>query len=257
VRELFEEISDERRLGPVEAARRAVKPQLPRRFYQSASIAETEEGFRILLDGRPVRTPAGRFVAVPARPIAHALTAEWDAQHEHINPVSMPVTRLVNSVIDGVADQAAAVGAEVEQYLASDLLFYRAEAAGLAEREAVLWDPILAWVREAFSARFLLATGVVFTAQPQSGLANVAAAIPRDPWRLGAVHSMTTLTGSALLALAVLGGRLTAEEAWSAAHVDEDWNFEQWGRETLALERRAFRFAEMNAAATLIAGLAS
>ncbi len=77
----------------------------------------------------------------------------------------------------------------------------------------------------------------------------------REAWRLGALNVVTTLTGSALLALALAAGRLTADEAWAAAHVDEDWNMEFWGRDELALQRRAYRFAEMAAAAGVLGAL--
>jgi chaperone required for assembly of F1-ATPase len=239
-------------IDPVEAARRAVRAQLPRRFYRSAQVGEAEGEFRLLLDGRPARTPARHVLAVPSRALARAMADEWEAQGKHIDPTRMPVTRLVNSIIDGVRTAAAPVAAEIARYLASDLLFYRAETPGLATRQVALWDPVLAWAGEEFGAKFLLGEGVTFVEQPEAALAGVRRVIPDDPWRLGAVHSMTTLTGSALLAIAVLRRRLSAEEAWQAAHVDEDWNFEQWGRDTLALERRAFRFAEMQAAAKLL-----
>jgi chaperone required for assembly of F1-ATPase len=165
----------------------------------------------------------------------------------------MPLTRLANSIIDGVTDAAAAVAAEVEKYLASDLLFYRAEGPdGLVAREAAAWDPVLAWAREALGARFVTAQGMVHVAQPASALAVANAAIPRDPWRLGAVHAITTLTGSALIAIALARGALTIDQAWDAAHVDEDWNMAFWGRDEIALERRAARFAEMQAAALIL-----
>jgi chaperone required for assembly of F1-ATPase len=168
----------------------------------------------------------------------------------------MPLTRLANSVIDGVADAPAAVAADAGKYLASDLVCYRAEAPeGLVARQAGAWDPILAWAHETLGARFLPAQGMTYVAQPESALAAARAAFPHDPWQLGAFHAVTTLTGSALLALAALHGRLTAEEAWQVAHVDEDWNMEFWGRDELALERRAARFAEMQAAATVLAEL--
>ena len=108
---------------------------------------------------------------------------------------------------------------------------------------------------QALGARFAVGEGVVYVAQPEAALAAACAAIPTDPWRLGAVHTLTTITGSALIALALACGRLTAEEAWQAAHVDEDWNMEQWGRDELALERRAFRLAELRAAATVLGSL--
>jgi chaperone required for assembly of F1-ATPase len=143
---------------------------------------------------------------------------------------------------------------EIEKYLASDLLFYRAEApAGLVERQAYHWDPVLAWAQDAFGARFVLAQGVVHVAQPAAAIAAARAYIPAEPWRLGALASITALTGSALLALALAAGRLDVAAAWAAAHVDEDWQMSQWGRDDLALERRDFRFAEMQAAAKVLA----
>jgi chaperone required for assembly of F1-ATPase len=105
-------------------------------------------------------------------------------------------------------------------------------------------------------APFVPVLGVVHVEQPSSALASAAALIPGDPWRLGAVHAITTLTGSALLALAVLHGRLTPDETWAAAHLDEDWNLQQWGEDELARQRRAYREAEMRAAATVLATLA-
>jgi chaperone required for assembly of F1-ATPase len=110
--------------------------------------------------------------------------------------------------------------------------------------------------KDTLGADFTTGEGVVHIAQPQAALDAAAAAIPDDPWRLGALHVITTLTGSALLALAVLRGELSVDDAWRAAHVDEDWNMEQWGRDEFALERRAFRRAEMQAAATVLQNLA-
>jgi chaperone required for assembly of F1-ATPase len=253
MRDLFDDLFRRDPIDPVEAARRALRPQLPRRFYRSAGVGEAEGEFRLLLDGRPVKTPARHPLALPTRALAQAIAGEWQQQGERIDPARMPLTRLANSIIDGVTTATAPVAAEIAKYLASDLLLYRADTPGLVARQAALWGPVLDWAREALGAKFILAEGVIFVEQPEEALANARSAIPADPWRLGALHSMTTLTGSALLALAVLRGRLRTEEAWAAAHVDEDWNLELWGRDARALERRAFRFAEMQAAATLLA----
>jgi chaperone required for assembly of F1-ATPase len=254
LRDIFTDLFASERPDPVEAARRAMRPPLPRRFYRQAAVEETDGGFRVVLDGRPVRTPARGFLIAPSRRLADAIAAEWDAQGETIEPATMPLTRLANSIIDGVAAAPAPVAADIGKYLGSDLLFYRVEGPQrLVERQTQLWDPVLAWAREAFGARFVLAQGVVHAAQPEGALAAARAAIPADPWRLAAAHVITTLTGSALLALAMLRGRLTAEEAWVAAHVDEDWNMEQWGRDEIALARRAARRAELGAAATVLA----
>jgi chaperone required for assembly of F1-ATPase len=247
--------------NPIEAARRAMRPLLRRRFYTNAATAPAApaaEGFAVRLDDKPARTPAGRPLVAPNAALAQAIAAEWSAQGETIDPGTMPLTRLANAVIDGVADRSAAVAAEVDKYLASDLVCYRAGSpTGLVDRQARHWDPVLAWARDALGADFVSTEGVVHVVQPPVALAAARAAIPADPWRLGAVHAVTTLTGSALIALALAHGRLTADAAWQAAHVDEDWNMEQWGRDDLALERRAFRFAELQAAATVLQALSA
>ncbi len=254
MRDILEDIFLNSPLDPVEAARRSLRPQRHRRFYRNAHVAEGSGPFAILIDGRPVRTPARRPLEAPTRALAQAFAAEWNAQGEFIDPSSMPLTRLANSIIDGVVEAPVSVAAEIEKYLGSDLLVYRAQGPdGLVARQSRAWDPIIDWARETLGAHFVLAEGITFVAQPQAAVAATRTAIPRDPWRLGALQAMTSLTGSALIALAVLAGRLSAEEAWAAAHVDEDWNMEFWGRDELALERRGFRFAEMKAAASVLA----
>jgi chaperone required for assembly of F1-ATPase len=238
---------------PTEAARRSTRPILRRRFYATVTTARVPEGQAVELDRKPVRTPAGRVLAAPTPALAQAIAAEWAAQGEMIDPAKMPHTRLANAIIDGVTKRPGPIAAEVEKYLACDLVCYRADRPqGLRERQAEHWDPILAWARDALGARLRVGEGVVHLAQPEAALASARAAIPADPWRLGAVHAVTTLSGSALIALALSRGGLSAEAAWRAAHVDEDWNMEQWGRDERALERREFRFAEFSAAVAVL-----
>ncbi len=242
--------------NPVEAARRAVRPAPRRRFYAKVATAPVAEGYAVELDGKPLRTPARRALAAPNLALAEAIAAEWDAQHELIEPAKLPLTRLANSIIDGVVDQPGPVAAEIAKYLASDLLFYRAtNPAQLVARQQQHWDPVLDWAAQSLGARFTRTEGVIHVAQPQVAIDAARAAIPDDAWRLGAAHAATTLTGSALIALALVRGCLSAAAAWQAANVDEDWNMEQWGRDELALERRAFRFAELQAAATVLAAV--
>src|SRR6185295_1541121 len=253
MRDLFEDIFADEPRDPVAAVRRALRPQLRSRFYERAAVVEGEGGFAVALDGRPVMTPARRKLAAPKRGLAQALAAEWEAQREVIDPGHMPLTRLANTIIGGVADNTAAVTAELVKYLGSDLVCYRAESPdGLIERQARAWDSVLSFAREALGAHFAPAQGMTFVAQSEAALAAARAAIPQDPWRLGALHAITTLTGSALIALAVLHGALSVDDAWAAAHVDEDWNMEFWGRDALALKRRAFRYTEMQAACRVL-----
>jgi chaperone required for assembly of F1-ATPase len=212
-----------------------------------------QHGVGITLDGKPVLTPRRRAFVAPTQALATAIAAEWNAQAEFIDPRQMPLTRLANTVIDAVAEDPEPVADEIAKYLGSDLLFYRAEApVGLIEREERAWDPVLAWAREIFGAHFVLTQGVVHVQQPQEAVAAMQRVIPREPWQLAAVSSLTTLTGSALMALAVAQDAIDADSAWTAAHVDEDWQMAQWGRDELALERRAYREAEFQAAVSVL-----
>jgi chaperone required for assembly of F1-ATPase len=254
MRDIFTEIFENQPLDPMESARKGGRPTLRKRFYSQAHVGEgTRDGFPVLLDGKQVTTPARRPLAAPTRALAEAIAQEWQAQAALIDPGRMPLTRLANAVIDAVTDQAPAVADEIAQYLGSDLLCYRADAPeGLVAWQAQAWDPWLIWASEALGARFVLAQGVVHVAQPKEAVAAMRSAIPGEPWPLGAVSSITALTGSALIALALAEGALDVEAAWAAAHVDEDWQMSQWSRDELALARRDYRFAEMQAAATVL-----
>ncbi len=237
--------------NPIPAARR--EASLRRRLYRAVTTAPVAEGHAVRLDDRPVRTPARRVLAAPTVRLAQALAAEWAAQREVIDPVRMPLTRLANAIIDGVAAQPAPVAAEIAKYLSTDLLFYRAASPReLVERQGRHWDPILAWAADVLGAHFVRTEGVIYVAQARAALQAARNAMPDDSWRLGALHAATTLTGSALIGLALAAGSLSVEDAWVAANVDEDWNMEQWGRDELALARRGLRQAEFQAAATIL-----
>lgn len=245
-------MTDDRTSGPKTGSDRVAA--LPKRFYAAAEAVEEDGQFRLKLDGRLARTPTRSPVAVPSRRIGEALAGEWNAQAERIDPARMPLTRMVNAAIDGVAAEMTSVRADILSYAGTDLLCYRADdPRGLVERQLAAWDPILEWAADRFGARLVLAAGVMHVAQPQASLDRLKAELDSvdDPFALTGLHVMTTLTGSALLALAVRHQRLDAAEAWSAAHVDEDWNMAQWGEDALALARRADRFDEMTAAALL------
>jgi len=256
MRELFEEGAGPTPLDPTEAARRSSRAPLRNRFYEQAAVVPVAEGFAVALDGRTVHTPARRALVAPAAAIAEAISAEWAAQAKVIDPLAMPLTRLANSIVDGVAERAGEVAADILKYLGSDALFYRAEhPEALVARQAERWDPVLFWAAERLGARFVLAEGVMHVRQPEPAIAAARAALPGDPWRLGALHAVTTLTGSALLALALLHGHLAAEAVWDVAYVDEDWNAEQWGLDEEAALRRMARRRDFDAAAVVLSAL--
>jgi len=240
--------------NPMDKAQQLARPPLPRRFYEHATTGPHEAGFAVLLDGRVARTPARKALAVPRRDIAEAMAAEWEAQSGEIDPATMPLTRLVNSALDRVSGEMAAVRNDIGKHAASDMTFYRAEGPqSLIDAEERLWSPILAAAERALGVRFVLAQGIVHVAQDPAVAAAVGRAVaPFDALRLAALHSMTTLTGSALIALAVARGELTPAEAWTAAHAGEDWQMAHWGRDDAALAERAERWREMEAAALVL-----
>jgi chaperone required for assembly of F1-ATPase len=231
--------------------REALRPPLPKRFYTEVSVREEPAGgFAIFLDGRPVRTPKKLPLLVPTRALADAIAAEWAAQVERIDPASMPLSKLAITAIDGVAVSMLEVATDIVRFAGSDLLCYRAEApAALAALQAEVWDPILGWVEAESGVRFLLAEGVVPVTQSPRALSRFGDLVaPFGAFALTCLHVMTTLTGSAFLALAAAKGRLSIEEAWAAAHIDEDWQIARWGVDMEAADRRARRHAEMQSA---------
>ena len=232
----------------------SLKAPLPKRFYNAASVVPAEGGHAITLDGRPVKTPAKAPLVLISAALAQAIATEWATQGTHIDPATMPLTKLANTTIDAVAGAADAVAADIVAFAGSDALLYRAEApAELAGRQSASWDPILAWAERTVGARLMPTSGVLHVPQPLEALAAIARGLqPHDPWRLAPTHVMTTLTGSALLALSVAHDAMTAADAWKAAHIDEDWQIETWGEDAEADTRRAFRWAEMSAAARFL-----
>lgn len=235
----------------------AAKVELPKRFYTDVATAEGPEGHELRLDGKPVRTPARHLLAVPTPGLAAVLAAEWAAQGERIDPAKMPLTRLANAAIDGVAGEIEAVRADVVAFAGSDLLCYRPDGPeGLVARTNALWNPVVDWAERDLGARMVLAEGVMPVEQETQAMAAIAAAVPADPPLLvAATHVLTTLTGSALLALAVVHGALDFETAWTSANADEDWNWSLWGADEEAVARRLAREADARTAALVVAEL--
>jgi chaperone required for assembly of F1-ATPase len=231
---------------------------LARRFYKDVSVGGTRP-YHILLDGRPVKTPKKRALALPTSALAEAVAEEWRRQQSKIDPRRMPLTRFANTAIDAVSDSLDAVAGDIVAYVGSDLLCYRAETPEeLARLQAEHWDPILAWAEKALGTQFKVVTGVVHVRQPEAALAAVAAAlIPHDAFRLTGLHVLTTLTGSGLLTLAVARGVIGADAAWTAAHVDEDYQISLWGEDAEAAARRRGRREEFDAAYCWLTLLAS
>jgi chaperone required for assembly of F1-ATPase len=244
---------------PMRSAARGGRPVLPKRFHSQAEAAPVSGGFAVLLDGKPVRTPARGALVLPTQALAQALATEWDAQGELLDPNAMPLTRLTNSAIDGVAPRMAEVEADVVKYAGSDLICYRADGPdSLVRAQTEAWDPLVQFAREKYGARLIPCEGVTFHPQSSEALAAVAArarghvgAGAAAPFRLAALHVITTLTGSCIIALAVALREIDVDAGFAAAHVDEDHQMRVWGADAEAMARRARRLDEMRAAARL------
>ncbi|ERU21474.1 MULTISPECIES: ATP12 family chaperone protein [Brucella] len=249
--EAGKQLSDE---NPIVRAQKQMQAQLPKRFYEKAEVVESEGGFAVHLDGRPVKTPARNLLLLPTRAAAQIVADEFAAQEKLIDPGKMPATRLVNTAIDGIAQDPQAVFEDILRFAGTDMLCYRADSPQeLVSRQTENWDPLIDWM-ESLGARFALAEGVMHVEQPREAIAafSVHMAGFKDPLALAALHTMTTLMGSAIIALAVAKGEISAEKGWAIAHIDEDWTIEHWGSDAEAIERRKNREIEMMVAARLL-----
>ncbi len=222
-----------------------------KRFWTEVSVAVVDGGFGVALDARPLRTPAKSALVVPTRALAEAIAAEWRAVAGKVDPGKMPVTRMANSAIDKVRVQHAEVAALLADYGGTDHLCYRATGPeDLVDRQARAWDPLLDWADEALGARLEVGQGVMHVPQPPAALSRLAAMVAElDPFRLVAFHDLVCISGSLILALAVVRGRLDGGSAWSLSRIDEDWQAEIWGQDEDAeqaaeLKRLAFAAAE-------------
>ena len=236
---------------PTKVSEPSRESQLPKRFYKAVELGDVEGEWRVLLDGRPVRTPGKDFLAVDNKPIMERLAAEWDGQGERIDPLTMPMTRLVNTALDGVAKEMQAVREDIIRFAGTDLLCYRAgQPDDLINLQRESWDPLLDWAETALDTRLMLAEGIMHVQQPTDSIAAFGHHVKaiEHPLALASAHVVTTLTGSAIIAMSVCHGQRDAEAAWAAAHVDEDWNIAQWGQDYEAADRRAARFVDMETA---------
>ena len=216
-----------------------------KRFWKDVRAEACEGGFTVRLDGRAVKTPAKVALVLPTLEMAQALAAEWDAQQGAVRPETMPVTRAANSAIDKIVPQRAEVVAIVAAYGASDLLCYRAVGPeALVARQAAGWDPVLDWAAATMGARLVVTTGVIPVAQPEAAVAVLTARVAAlTPFQLAAFHDLVAISGSLILGLAVIDGRLGEDEAWSLSRIDESWQVEQWGEDEEAAQSEAVRHA--------------
>lgn len=222
---------------------------LPKRFYKKVTVCKTADGYEIRLDDRVVKTPLKHNFSLPSREMAEAIADEWEAQQTHVNPATMIVTRLANTALDRVHGDEVRIVDELTDFAASDLVCYRAGSPEpLVQRQTLHWDPVLSWVKSALGVQFICVEGITHHAQPETALSAISEALSSEnEFRLTAIHNMTTLTGSTLIAMMAAKGAMSGEDAWAAAHADEDWQIEQWGSDDEAEARRVVRKQDFDA----------
>jgi chaperone required for assembly of F1-ATPase len=226
-----------------------------KRFYKEVSIAAADGGFCVRLDGKPVKTPARNALLLPTDRLAMAIAREWRVQGDTITATSMPLVRLANTVIDGVAQHRDEVIAAILRFGENDLLCYRAhQPPELVMRQQIGWDPLLAWVRRRHGAAMRVADGLGHVDQtPDALLALRQALEEHDVFSLGGLHVIASITGSLVLALAVAEGFTTGAHAFELSRIDEIYQAEKWGEDAEAQKRTAALAHELDKAVELIA----
>lgn len=231
---------------------KAENRELPRRFYKQAGVASAEGGYGVMLDGRPVKTPAKNALLAPAEDLAHAIAHEWENQGERIDPFTMPLTRLCHVAIDRMAAARKGAAAEIAKYASTDLLCYRSEDAELAERQAAAWDPYLAWSRQALDAPLETTRSLTPIAQPEASLKALEnRALALDDLRLTGLVSAAPILTSAVLAFALLEEEGDGEAVFKASRLEEDFQIERWGEDHEAAVAAANRKRDLLACEVL------
>ncbi len=218
-----------------------------KRFWKAAEVADCPGGFTVTLDGRPVRTPLKKPLVVPTGEFADAIAAEWSAQEETVDPTSMPFTRAANAALDKVSAQRKEVCEMLAAYAGTDLLCYRATGPeALIARQAAAWDSHLDWAAQRFTAPLQITSGIIPVNQPAQSLAAYLKVVEAfSDFELTGLHDLVAISGSLILALAVVEARLSADAAYDLSRIDELWQIEQWGEDEEAsalAERKRFEF---------------
>ncbi len=232
-----------------------IKPKkLRKKFYKNVTVEKIDSGYAILLDGKIAKTPSKKNLALPNIELAKQVAKEWQEQEKFIDPSKMALTRLVNSAIEGGSGACSALRAEIIKYAGSDLLLYRAKSPKeLAQLQEEKWDRVLIALAQKFDVKFMPTFGIIHQEQPKKTLKILDNSLENlDNFTLCALMAITSLTGSALLAIAIYNSLIDADEAWEAAMIDENYNSSVWGEDLEEKERRQYKYQEFRAAIKLV-----
>jgi chaperone required for assembly of F1-ATPase len=229
----------------------------PKRFYKDAAAEQMPGGWTVALDGRTIKTPARAALCLPSQRLARAIAAEWNEQDDIIDLAAMHLTRLANVAIDRTPEVREEMADELARYCETDLLCHIAEGPEeLVEREEAYWRPVREWAGQELDILLVPVEGLLASPQPDASLeAARQVALEMDDFRLTGTLFGCGLFGSALLALAVAEGQLSAADAFEVSRVDEAWQIEQWGEDEEAKAATEARRKEARALETWMRGL--
>lgn len=221
---------------------------LPKRFYKQAEAGTAPGGYTVRLDGKNIKTPLQHALIVPTAAMAAAMAAEWEAQAGEVNPATMPLNQLVNTMLDkATGHERPAMNAEIVKYAGSDLICYFAtHPADLVERQEAVWHPLINWMADEHGVMMKTVQGIQYVNQPEDGMAKIKNVVDAlSPADFTVVQAVTGLTGSAVIALAVCAGRLGAQQVFEAAGVDETYQLEKWGEDKIARDKLDHLLSEL------------
>ncbi len=222
-----------------------------KRFWKNVAVEQADGGWRVTLDGRPIKTQGGAPQIVPTEALAELLAAEWRAQGEEIDPAAFPARDIADYAIDMVAPDPAAIAAKLMRYGETDTLCYRADPdEPLHKRQWAEWEPVVTAFEAREDVRMERVSGIVHKPQPAATLARLEARLAAlDPFTLAALEVLTSLSASLTIGLSSIEPDADLEALWNAAELEEAWQVELWGSDWEAEERRQRRRADFLRAA--------
>ncbi|MDM7957241.1 ATP12 family chaperone protein [Blastomonas sp.] len=222
-----------------------------KRFYKTVSVADAEAGYQLLLDDRPVRTPARAPLVLPTAEMAQSVADEWAGQGEDIVIATMPMTGFANAAIDRILPDRGRFVSDILAYGATDTLCYRADPGDpLATRQQEVWEPILTWSEKRYDIGLVRVAGIIHQPQSQHSLSRLQAVVESfDPSGLAGLTTLASIGGSLIAALALIEKAFDSERIWQAVCLEELWQVELWGTDADAETTRQLRRAAFDDAA--------
>ncbi len=217
-----------------------------KRFWNDVAVEQAAGGWRVTLDGRPLRTQGGAPQIVPTRALAELLASEWTAQGEEVDPAGFAMRDMADYAIDVVASDRSETIAKALRYAETDTLCYRADPdEPLHKRQWAEWEPIVTTFEAREGVRLERVSGVVHRPQPPATLAKLSARLEMfDPFTLASLETLAALSASLCVALSALEADADRHALWAAAELEETWQTELWGSDALAEDRRQRRRAD-------------